>query len=295
MSSRALTAEQVESYHRDGFVVARAMFDPEEAGLVLATARRDAAVSEHAMGWPDGRGGLSKITVWNHPGDDVYGMVARSERVVESMRSLLDDEVYHYHSKLMIKEPEVGGAWLWHQDYGYWYQNGCLYPALASCFVALDAATRENGCLQVLAGSQALGRLEHSVEAGQLRADPEHVAAALRRHELVHLEMGPGDAAFVHCNTLHCSSQNRSAAPRWTLICCYNARHNDPYKPSQHPGYTPLTTVPDSAVQAHGHRSSAADQVFMRVNDDISKERTEARRAAHEANRGSSHTTRREK
>ena len=36
--------------------------------------------------------------------------------------------MYHYHSKLMLKEPEVGGAWVWHQDYGYWYQNGCLYP-----------------------------------------------------------------------------------------------------------------------------------------------------------------------
>jgi hypothetical protein len=28
----------------------------------------------------------------------------------------------------MQKEPRVGGAWEWHQDYGYWYKNGFLYP-----------------------------------------------------------------------------------------------------------------------------------------------------------------------
>jgi ectoine hydroxylase len=38
-------------------------------------------------------------------------MVARSERVVGSMEKLLEGEVYHYHSKMILKDPEVGGAW----------------------------------------------------------------------------------------------------------------------------------------------------------------------------------------
>ena len=41
---------------------------------------------------------------------------------------VLDDEVYHYHSKMIMKDALVGGAWAWHQDYGYWYQNGVLFP-----------------------------------------------------------------------------------------------------------------------------------------------------------------------
>eukprot|EP01048_Picozoa_sp_COSAG05_P039381 COSAG05_NODE_19536_length_291_cov_0.713542_1_plen_87_part_10 len=73
------------------------------------------------------------------------------------MQSLLDDEVYHYHHKMMLKEPLIGGAWEWHQDYGYWYDNGCLYPDMASCLIAVDRATRENGCLQVVRGSHKLG------------------------------------------------------------------------------------------------------------------------------------------
>jgi len=284
--ARAVSEAALEGFERDGYVLVPSLFDREEADLLLATAQHDRRLAAHAVGWPDDQGGLSKITLWNHPGDDIYGMVARSARLVEAMTRLLGGEVYHYHSKLMLKEPEVGGAWCWHQDYGYWYQNGCLYPLLASAFIALDPATRENGCLQVLKGSHRVGRIEHQVMAGQLGADPEHVDAAKARHELVHMEMQPGDTAFFHCNLLHCSSQNRSAKPRWTLICCYNARANDPYKPSQHPGYTPLTAVPDEMVKAYGHRTSTADQVFMSVDDDVSEERAtaraEARRAAGE-------------
>ncbi len=38
-----------------------------------------------------------------------------------------DTLVCHFHSKLMQKEPRVGGAWEWHQDYGYWYKNEFLF------------------------------------------------------------------------------------------------------------------------------------------------------------------------
>ena len=278
--SPVLDDAAVETFNRDGYVVVRGLLDEGEAGLLLATAKEDRRLAAHAMGWPDDEGGSSKITLWNEPGDDIYGMVARSERIVGSMSRLLEGEVYHYHSKLMLKEPEVGGAWLWHQDYGYWYQNGCLYPLLASVFIALDPATTANGCLQVLRGSHRIGRIEHQVIGGQLGADPERVEIAKERHERVAMEMQPGDGAFFHCNLLHASGQNRSANPRWTLICCYNARANDPYKASQHPAYTPLETVPDEMIRAYGHRASTPEQVFMAVDDDVSDERTSARAAA---------------
>ena len=66
-------------------------------------------------------------------------------------------EMYHYHSKLMMKEARTGGQHVWHQDYGYWYENGCLYPDMGSVFIALDPCTTENGCLQVLSGNHLKG------------------------------------------------------------------------------------------------------------------------------------------
>jgi ectoine hydroxylase-related dioxygenase (phytanoyl-CoA dioxygenase family) len=204
-------------------------------------------------------------------------MIARCGRVAGGAEKLLGGEVYHYHSKLTMKRPGGGGRWEWHQDYGYWYQNGCLYPDMLSVAVALEPATRENGCMQLLAGSHKLGRLEHGRVAGQTGADPERVEQALGRLALIHCEMAPGDALFFHANTLHCSAANNSDRSRNLLICCYNKATNDPYKDHHHPRYTPLALVPDEAVLAAGDRiGDAAGRWFLEEGKD---ETTEAQRA----------------
>ncbi|MFT7696405.1 MAG: ectoine hydroxylase, partial [Candidatus Latescibacterota bacterium] len=242
---RALDETQLAQFERDGFYIARKFYDAEEIGLLGQAARADNALDERSFNRDDGEGGRVRLTVWNHPGDNVYGMYARGRRIVDSMEAILGGEVYHYHSKMILKDPRDGGAWTWHQDYGYWYFNGCLYPLMASVAVAVDAATRENGCMQVLKGSHHMGRVEHVLRGEQTGADPERVEEAEKRHELIYCEMDPGDALFFHSNLLHRSDQNKSENARWSLICCYNAARNDPYKTAQHPNYTPLAKVED--------------------------------------------------
>ena len=62
-----------------------------------------------------------------------------------------------------------------------------------------------------------MGRLTHVKIGDQTGADPERVAAAAERLELVYVEMEPGDALFFHPNMLHRSDQNRSPNDRWAL------------------------------------------------------------------------------
>ena len=192
------------------------------------------------------------MSLWNQPGNGIYGMVARSRRIVDSMEKILNGEVYHYHSKMILKDPEVGGAWTWHQDYGYWYQNGALFPLMSSVMIAVDPATRQNGCLQVLKGSHQMGRLDHELTGEQAGANMERVEEAQKVLDHVHVEMEPGDGLFFHCNLLHRSDRNASADPRWSLICCYNAARNNPFKESHHPRYTPLDKVADTAIKEVG-------------------------------------------
>lgn len=252
MPTGLITDEQVRAYEQDGFVLARGMFDAEEIALLRRAAREDRALDQHSFGRADGEGGTVRLSLWNHPGDTIYGMVARCESIAGSAEKLLGGEVYHYHSKMIMKDARVGGAWTWHQDYGYWYQNGALFPLLCSAFIAVDPATRENGCLQVIRGSHAMGRVDHVLAGDQAGADRERVAEALKQLELVYVEMNPGDTLLFHCNLLHRSDQNRSEHPRWSMICCYNAARNNPYKDSHHPRYTPLHKVPDRAVREAG-------------------------------------------
>ena len=259
MTKGVIPDSAVAEYGRNGYVLIRGMLEPVEVGLLSRAAREDRILDQKSFQKGDGEGGLVRLSLWNHPTDTIYGMIARSKSIVESAEKLLGDEAYHYHSKMIMKDARVGGAWTWHQDYGYWYQNGVLTPNLTSAYIAVDPATRENGCLQVIRGSHKLGRIEHKLAGDQAGAAPERVERILERYELVHVEMSPGDVLFFHANMLHRSDQNRSDNPRWSMICCYNAKSNDPYIESHHPRYTPLAKVPDSAIREAGHRRFSGD------------------------------------
>ena len=265
MSGSVFTPEQRAAFERDGYVMIRGLFDPAEAKLLQQAMETDPEVVSHRYNRKDAQGLATRMVSWNHPGDSVYGLAARSERIVDTMESVLGGEVYHYHSKLTAKEPFEGGAWEWHQDYGYWYNNGCIHPLMASVMVALDKCTKENGCLQVVRGSHLLGRIDHGVmEGAQVGADPKRVEEVLKQMEVVYAEMEPGDGLFFHCNTLHRSDQNRSASRRWTLLFCYNAARNNPYIKHHHPFYTPLSKVPNSAIKEAGLKFAAgAQESFM--------------------------------
>lgn len=270
-----LNSEQVDRYHRDGYLHVEKLFDDEEIGLLARSAREDRLLDEKSYGKDDGEGGTVRLSLWNHPGQGIYGMMARCERMASSAAALLDDEPYHYHSKMIMKDPRVGGAWTWHQDYGYWYQNGVLTPNLVSAFIAVDPARRENGCLQVIRGSHHCGRIEHVLSGDQAGADPERVEEIRQRNEHLHVEMEPGDVLFFHSNLLHRSDQNRSEHPRWSMICCYNARSNDPCRDSHHPRYTPLEVVPDSRIKEVGIRrfeDDGSEVSWLNPDEDSSAE-----------------------
>jgi ectoine hydroxylase len=259
-------------FQEEGFVLVPGLLNDEETRIVTESAHADQLLQKSAFELADTKGGRIRLSGWNHAGDDTMGIVARTHRIVDRMEMFLGGEVYHYHSKMILKEPRVGGAWEWHQDYGYWYQNGCLYPDMGSCLIAIDEATRENGCLQVLKGSHLMGRIEHGRSAGQTGADPERVAVALERLETVFCEMKPGTGLFFHSNLLHASAQNTSPRARWALICCYNAARNNPYKDSHHPRYNRLDKVSDDAILKTGIRATDSGSDFVEPASDKTSE-----------------------
>ncbi len=264
--------QDIKNYNEDGYCFERELFSSEEINLLAETARNDHAMDKASSSMDDGEGNDVRLSLWNHPGNGIYGMIARCERIINRVEQLLDDEAYHYHSKMILKDAKVGGAWAWHQDYGYWYQNGLLYPNLCSVMIAVDKATEENGCLQVLKGSHKMGRINHILSGDQAGAELEHVEEARKRLETIQCEMNPGDALFFHPNTLHCSASNLSDKARWALICCYNAKSNNPFKESHHPSYTKLEKVSDDQVAIVGKDDAKRSNVEFAdlVSDDNS-------------------------
>ncbi|RFC47127.1 MAG: Ectoine hydroxylase-related dioxygenase [Verrucomicrobia bacterium] len=223
-----LTIEQTQTFDRDGYVLVPDVFSAREIEILLSHVTSDGKVKKYTGDMPDSAGRSSKLALWMDAGNDVFGAVSTSPRIVNNVRMLLREDVYHWHSKVMLKEARVGGAWEWHQDYGYWYGDGCLYPRLVSCMIALDPATKANGCLKVIPGSHLLGRFDHGVVGNQAGADQARVQTAIDRLGVHYCEAPAGSALFFHGNTFHASEANLSDKHRRAYICCYNALSNVP-------------------------------------------------------------------
>ncbi|XP_072016304.1 L-proline trans-4-hydroxylase-like [Amphiura filiformis] len=258
-----VTDEMKSAWKEDGYILVRSILSPKEMSILRPALESDDGVRQHAYGLPDGEGLHSNMCIWNHPGNDITGMIFRSQKMVDTAEQLLGGEVYHYHTKLMMKEAHTGGRFVWHQDYGYWYNNGCLYPDMMSVFVAIDRCDRGNGCLQVLKGSHKLGRIDHGAVSGQTGANLERVNHAVNILSLVHVEMEPGDALFFHCNVLHKSEQNKSDRRRWAFVAAYNKATNNPVKEHHCPRYTPLYKVPNEAILTCGNKTDMAGKDFL--------------------------------
>jgi ectoine hydroxylase len=105
-----LNDDQLHEYQANGFVLVRRMFDEEETGLLRRAAKEDRKLDQHSYGRGDGEGGIVRLSLWNHPGNTLYGMFARSESIVNSAEKLLGGEVYHYQSKIVVT-PETVVRW----------------------------------------------------------------------------------------------------------------------------------------------------------------------------------------
>ena len=253
MANFHLTPHQIADYHRDGYLIVRNFLSATETDKLYRIATEDDTMRKHAFDLNDQTGKKTKLSLWYTPGNDSYGLLTKSRRMVDSANLLMDGEapVCHFHSKLMQKEPKVGGAWEWHQDYGYWYKNEFLFPdQMISIMIAITEANKANGCLQVIKGTHKMGRIEHGFAGEQVGASQHYVDLALKTMEHVYVELSAGDALFFHSNLLHRSEGNTSDKPRWSLISCYNRASNVPYNEPSGSSTVPLEAVPDEALMA---------------------------------------------
>lgn len=262
-TTRPLSPDEIAAYHRDGLVFVRGLFAEDEIAPLQAACRADPTIDGNLIAVADSQGHAQEVVTWTELGDNLVGVMPRLARLVAGAASLIGRPVYHWHSKLSMKAPGSAGRWDWHQDYAYWYHEGCLLPDMLTCTIAVDAASRANGCLQLLKGSHLMGRIEHPRVGAASGVDPARLALARERCELVHCELAPGDAVFFHSNTLHASGPNDSRFSRTLLHCSYNATDNSPFVEGQeHHAYRPLAVLPDDALRAGRFTTGFRDQVF---------------------------------
>ena len=243
-----LTPDAVTDFHRDGSVILEDVFSSDEVDALIEGIEHGDRVAETTKDRDDGGGRITRLAIWHELGEDVWSAASTSPRIVNNVRILMGEEAAFFHGKVIFKEAGTGGAWQWHQDYGYWYNQGFAYPRMISAFIALDEATQANGCLQVLRGSHLLGRLDHGKVGDQTGTETDRIAAVEKILPRDYCEMRPGSVLFFHCNLLHTSAENTSSQDRRAFIICYNALGNPQLTERKTSEVRPCPVSPDDSI-----------------------------------------------
>jgi Phytanoyl-CoA dioxygenase (PhyH) len=137
--------------------------------------------------------------------------------VMAASQLLEDKGVRFWHDQLFCKPAHHGGVVAWHQDYSYWTRTAPMQHL--TCWVGLDDATTDNGCLHYIPGSHRWGLLDKPDLAGEMNElmnsfDDRQKA----EFKPVPIELKKGYATFHHPLMVHGSFENRSARSRRALV-----------------------------------------------------------------------------
>ena len=117
---------------------------------------------------------------------------------------------------MFMNKPAGQGTWLpWHQD--RW--NYLDRDPLITVWTALDPATVQNGCVQVIDGSHRRGLVNPDHPSGFVAI--EQAAELLRESPIEYLELEPGEAVLLHNHLLHASDVNCTNISRRAFSVCY--------------------------------------------------------------------------
>jgi hypothetical protein len=128
-----------------------------------------------------------------------------------------DRSVRFWHDQLFCKPAHHGGVVAWHQDYSYWTRTEAMQHL--TCWIALDDATEENGCLQYVPKSHHWGLLDKPELAGNMDGLMDYLTEQQKAEfKPVAVELPKGYASFHHPLMVHGSYENKSPRSRRAMV-----------------------------------------------------------------------------
>lgn len=230
-----LTERQWDDFDRDGYLYLGQLLDPDDVAALAA--RADALGAGEQVN--------PNVQLQQDTGGDYDALppaverLAAGTRLFRKIQGLEHDELFaplvrhplfmHICARLygphaavslframIMNKPAGQGTHLpWHQDGGdVWALDR---DPLVTVWVALDPATRANGCVEAIPGSHRLGLL--TAQGSTLSA--EHAAEHCPAERVLPLELEAGHGVLLHNWLIHRSGINPTGQPRRAFTACY--------------------------------------------------------------------------
>ena len=225
----SLSQEQVEQFEQQGFLPVEDLLTPLE---VKALHLRMEDIGNKVVEFPQdyvqieplvAKGELPEDPIrfnnvrkiWNLTKfDPLFKAYARHPKILAVVSSLIGPNIKIYVDQTLCKPPRVGSAKPPHQDSAYW--TTIDPPNLVICWMALDDATEDNGCMRFIPGSHKLGVIEHK-RLEDFRVEDDKVDYASE----VAVPLRAGSCSFHHSLAMHRTDVNSSPNRRIGLTVAY--------------------------------------------------------------------------
>lgn len=216
----AITADQLETFHRDGVLALPGRFGVDEVAALndalagLMTADVPENVREKASG-------VVRTSFDLHRRHPLFERLVNDARFVVPAHQILGDEpVYAMQVKVNAKEAFTGEQWQWHYDFATHHrEDGLERPIALNMHIFLDEVTEFNGALMFVRGSHLDGppptELDTTTTSYPLwTVGPSVVGPLAERGGLV-CPKGPAGTMLIFGDALvHASPPNMSPWPR---------------------------------------------------------------------------------
>ncbi len=237
LAADAAGFEAAAQYSRDGYVVITRLLTEEHvaacldaltrlaeaSGVAPGQSREEAFVSLEAGADPARAEAGRRIDLVRKLGnftdfDPALMRAAMSAKLDAILDQIMGCGRVLLQEMALVKPPRIGGEKPWHQDAAYF--RGSDPGLMFGVWIALDPATRENGCMEVIPGSQRAGPVPHipHEDINLCTIRPDHLHAERR----VAVPLDPGDALVFHSLTHHYTAANRSELRRRALQFHYH-------------------------------------------------------------------------
>jgi hypothetical protein len=209
-----LAATDRDAFATDGFFIVDALFTEADCDTITAEVER--AAFELALG--EAADGPLSYRPMMHLASPALTAVATDPRWASIVLPLVGTgDARLYWEQAVAKPPHARTELPWHQDNGY---TPLVPEEYLTCWLALDEAELDNGCLWVIPGSHRHGTVRHQNGAGPFRVghdgpDTDGMPVPVRR----------GSVLVFSSLLMHRSGPNTTDRARraWILQYCGKA------------------------------------------------------------------------
>jgi phytanoyl-CoA hydroxylase len=260
-----LSADEISRFHRDGYLKFRRVIDDAQVERLRAALDRTIAEElergdfsdlppEFAYGHDRGSGGKDRpvraihqfVNMWKVVPE--YREAIHNPTVTAAVRTLMGvEQIRLWHDQIISKPPHDNAKFAFHHDFYFWPLDR---PRMITCWLALDDATVDNGCMHVIPGSHRDPRYQpvdcdlsediHLSPVAQGPGEPGSLYAEVRTWDADRARpvvLKAGECMFHHCLNYHMTPKNVTDRQRRAFVMIFmpeGTRYNHAQSPD-HP------------------------------------------------------------